>query len=307
MLLLSANEDRFEYFLSGNMATNHVRSEFKQRLRLYSVAEVYVSMLRSGVAVYLDTKPPVFYPAEAEVIDLPDIDEPAFYSSREIKDMGLDTAGIRGSRAVGILLTTGNLYITYNAARDYLKVDYKPEMRLKALARTALCGDRLSHQFTPDHIRGLLFGQSMEFAAKLLNESMTNKRNYFVFDGGFDHFHFVPSDHRGEAMLKILCDPHLYDTLASFVSVGLNEKNPGSVYENDAEDEEGNPVLFGFDCDMPRISRFNRALLTHNGCGTMICFDFQADALRSFCCEAVVFQTIDFTKFERRFLIEECV
>ena len=301
--LLSEKPRRFGYYLSGNNGANHVRSEFKARLRLYCVAEVFVTMHNSGVAVYMDEKPSVFYPADGEVQKLPFIDEPSFFSSREVKDMGLDAAGIRGGRAVGILLAADKLFITYNAVRNTLKVDYKPEMRMKALARTTLCGDRLGHQYTPECIRGLLFGQNMEFACKLLCEAVTKKRNYFLFDGGYDHFHYLTNDTRGEVLLRILCNPDLYETLTQFLSVGLLAGNPGSVFENDAFDTEGNPILFAFDCDLLRINRFNRALLTHDGCGTLVCFDFQADALRRFCCESMAFQTIDFTKFERRFLL----
>ena len=34
---------------------------------------------------------------------------------------------------------------------------------------------------------------------------------------------------------------------------------------------------------------------------TILCFDFQADALRSLCGDKVELQTIDFAEFERRF------
>jgi hypothetical protein len=52
---------------------------------------------------------------------------------------------------------------------------------------------------------------------------------------------------------------------------------------------------------MPRIARFSAALQLRGRRGTLICFDFQADALRRYCCDNVRLQTIDFTKFERRF------
>ena len=300
--LVSTRPGRFEYFLSGNTATNHVRSEYPQRLRCHSMSEVNVTMLKGGVSIFLDEKPDVFYPFDGEALDLPDITEPLFFSSREVKDMGIDATGIQGSRSMGLLLTPGDLFITYNAAGGSLKMDYKPEMRLKALVRTTLCGDRLSHQYTPDNIRGLFFGDSMELAARLLGESQGKTRNYFIFDGGYDHFHFLTNDDRGEVILKILCNPKLHDMLHQVLSIGLLARNPGSVFENDATDSGGHPVLFAFDCDLPRISRFNRSMLTHEGIGTLICFDFQADALRRFCSDSMVFQTIDFVKFVGRYV-----
>ena len=59
-------------------------------------------------------------------------------------------------------------------------------------------------------------------------------------------------------------------------------------------------VLFGYFCDLPRIARFNTSLELSERPGTLICFDFQAEVLRSYCGSRVRFQTIDFTKFEGR-------
>lgn len=300
--LIAENAGRFEYYLSGKTGTNHVRVEHVHRLRLYCVAEVYVSMMNSGVALYLDEKPDVFYPHGVDPPDLRSMLSPAFYSSREIKDMGIDSPGIRGSRAVGILLTPENLLITYNAIGGLLKVDYKPEMRLKALARTTICGQRLGHQYTPDNIRGLLFGTDMALAGKLLCESQGKDRNYFIFDGGYDHFHYLTHDPQGEAILKILCDPARHRMLTRILSIGFHARDSGSMFENDATDASGRPVLFAVDCDLPRIGRFKRALLTHDIVGTLLCFDFQADALRLFCGDLAVIKSIDFVKFAGRYL-----
>ena len=63
----------------------------------------------------------------------------------------------------------------------------------------------------------------------------------------------------------------------------------------------GEPVLFGYFFDLPRIARFNAALGLQEKGGTLVCFDFQCDVLRRYCNPAVRFQTIDFTKFNRRF------
>ncbi len=81
----------------------------------------------------------------------------------------------------------------------------------------------------------------------------------------------------------------------------LFDKDEGLPIENDAIDGNGNPVLFGYTCDLPRIKRFDTALRLQNKTGTLICFDFQADALRRCCGKQMQFQAIDFNKWERRF------
>jgi len=102
-------------------------------------------------------------------------------------------------------------------------------------------------------------------------------------------------------VLKLLCDKSKVNELNRILSENLYGRDPGLFIENDAIDGNGGPVLFAYDCDMPRITRFNSALRLHGRNGTIICFDFQAGVLRRFCCENVKFQTIDLKKLERRF------
>ncbi|MCL2773570.1 MAG: hypothetical protein FWD71_09500 [Oscillospiraceae bacterium] len=101
--------------------------------------------------------------------------------------------------------------------------------------------------------------------------------------------------------MKLLCDRGRRNHLNSILLEGLNEHNPEFFAENDAVDKNGEPVMLAYDCDMHRIKRFNSALQLHSRSGTMICFDFQADVLRRFCCDNVKFQLINLSKFERRF------
>jgi len=81
----------------------------------------------------------------------------------------------------------------------------------------------------------------------------------------------------------------------------LNQQVSNWRIENDAIDQGGNPVLFGYTCDMPRIARFNTALELQDKDGTLICFDYQREVLERYCGNRVQFQTISFEKFERRF------
>ena len=59
---------------------------------------------------------------------------PSFYSSREVKEMGVDTTQIRSSRFTGVLLTSGGIYVTLQQQRSSDEMArYKSEMRVKAL------------------------------------------------------------------------------------------------------------------------------------------------------------------------------
>ena len=84
-LLLERAPERFSFYLSGACATNHIRSEPEQRLRLHRVSQTLITMRNANVSIFRDEKPGVFRPGETAIGS---ICTPAFYSSREIKEMG---------------------------------------------------------------------------------------------------------------------------------------------------------------------------------------------------------------------------
>lgn len=180
-----------------------------------------------------------------------------------------------------------------------MKWQYRAEMRTKALMQTVLCRERLPELYEPESVKGLLLGSSMELAASVL--SGDGGKQYFLLDGSYEHFYFLTNDRRGEKILRLLCNAELSEKLDSILLADLDAWDERLPLENDAVDSGGNPVLLSYACDLPRIKRFDTAIRLQNRTGTVICFDFQEDALRSCCGERVQFRTIDFEKWERRF------
>ena len=150
-LLLERDPERFSFYLSGACATNHIRSEPEQRLRLHRVSQTLITMRNANVSIFRDEKPGVFRPGETAIGS---ICTPAFYSSREIKEMGTTFVKIRGARSVGVLLTPQHIHVVYNMGNALMKWSYKAEMRTKALMQTVLCRERMPHQYHPDAVRG---------------------------------------------------------------------------------------------------------------------------------------------------------
>ena len=144
-----------------------------------------------------------------------------------------------------------------------------------------------------------LFGNTMELLYSIMTSVNAGKRNYFILDGNYDAFHYLTCDHRGEVILQLLCHPAQRSALDGILQQNLSQKRVGWPIDHDAVDESGNPVLFGYSCDMPRILRFDTALELQGRTGTLICFDFQEPVLRRICCQRVTIHSIDFEKFER--------
>ena len=295
--LLESRPDRFASYLTGDTDTNRLKCEIDRRLRLHRLAETYVTMDNAGVCVYRDEKPAIFAPegyAGGRIV------YPAFFSSREVKEMGIDTTKIRSSRSTGILLAPSGIFVTYNSSSALMKWRYKSELRVKTLLWNILCQQRLAQQYRVEQVHGLVLGDSMDLAYQILTSTGGAKHDYFMLDGSYDHFYFLTNDHQGEVILALLCDPVKTAELDRILSQGLYAGNPGRAMEQDAAEPDGTPVLFGYFCDLPRIVRFNTALELMERPGTLICFDFQADVLRRYCSDRVHLQTIDFTKFEGR-------
>lgn len=297
-LLLADQPSRFSFFLVGNVDTNVLKGEITRRLRLCQISTVFVNMKLANVQIFRDIKPDLFSPHGCVVSS---VEEPVFYNSREVKDMGLETIKIRGSRMAGVLLADSGIFTVYNSGKSLTKWDNRSELRVKALLQMELCQQRLSCQYGMGDVNALLFGDNMELAYLLLSDGLKKKQNYFVLDGNYEHFYYFTNDRHGTALLKLVCNLDMISELNQVLFQGLNPRKQDWHIENDAIDQNGEPVLFGYLFDMPRIARFNTALQLQGKKGTLICFDFQSTVLRRYCVSEVRFQTISFEKFERRF------
>lgn len=294
-LLAARQPDRYLSLFTGDTATNTPKYSVPHRLRLHRMAEVLVTAYNAGLLTFPWEKPPVF---QAEPDDAGLYVGPAYYSSREVKEIGAQATMIRGSRSTGILLCGSGIYAVYNTADTRMKWEYKAEVRLKAMMQTDLCHGRLADRFMDSPPGAIVFGDGMDQLEILMGQGDKETRNYLIMNGTFRCFHYLTLDHRGEVLLRLLCDPERKAALDDILSEDLAEGRSNWLIEHDAIDENGCPVLFGYTCDMPRIRRFDDALGLHGQTGTVYCFDFQEPALRRVCGPRVALQSIDFEAFE---------
>lgn len=147
-LLLADAPEWFSAYLTGSSEPNKLKSEIPRRLRLHRMAEILTIMHNTDIPAFPWEKAP--FPAVGQSSAIP-----AYYTSREVKEIGPQGTKIRSSRATGILLTDGGIFLTYNTAKAQMKWEYKAELRLKALLQT--------EEVMPDaEISGIVFGSSME-------------------------------------------------------------------------------------------------------------------------------------------------
>ena len=294
-LLLQQEPERFAFYLSGCSDTNAIKSEISRRIRLHRIAQTYVTMLNAGTMIYRDEKPPVFVPGGSSPCR---IEAPAFYDSREMKELGLEMVKVHGSRMAGSLLTPSRTFAVFNGMDAVPTFDTQIEQRGKIMLQN-IRYTRTGASHTPD---GILLSDQWAVMTTLLEDAKTCKKEHFLFGEGYEHFYFLTNDYHGETLLWLLCHPDIIGQLNAMLLRELQPPCRNAYIENDARTDAGAPILFSYLPDLPRLFRFLSALELLQMKGAILCFDFQADALRPLCGDRVELQTIDFAAFERRFL-----
>ena len=299
-LLLSCYPDRFSCYLTGNTETNRVRSETPRRIRLHQKAETYLTLLHAGIPIFPDEKPSIFA-SDREAGSLTLRSLPLFYSSREMKELGEITTKIKNSRSMGILMAPHCVYAIYNTGSSILKWEYKTEVRLNAFLQHYLQDFPYSGH---PKIRAIMLGSGMDTAFRLLTSTGGYKKSLFMLDTSFEHFHFVPNDVQGEALLKLLVNPKMMAKLNTLLLSDQETRKDDLPIEHDGVDQNGTPTILAYDFDMQRINRFNTGLNVYGISGNLICFDFQTPILKQYLTADIRYSSIDLSKFRKGFLHE---
>lgn len=297
-LLLEEDPVRFGPLLKS---LPQMRSDLTRRRRLHQMCEIYLSMKLSGVAIFPDEKAPLFsngFPSAGN--SEPPL--PAYYSSREVKAIGIESTKIKNARFCGVLLTESMVYLCYNAGESIMRWTQKSEIKTRALIAYLVCRELLPGRYPSNAVQGIVFGPSPGTALPLLQNKVGKSERAFRLDQTFDQFHFIPQSVDGDMLLRLLTDDALAAKLRSTLSSGLLPADPGAPIENNGFEEDGTPVLFAFDGDLQRLSNFVQMLQLRKSQGAVFCFDFQANAFKQYGGDRLTIRTIDTTKFRRHFL-----
>ena len=302
-LFLEEWPDALSPFLTGVSETNRPKCEAARRARLHRMAEVLTLMANANV-VFTPWEKPSFFRTRH---NLPPntLPLPVYYTCKEVKEIGAPAKKFTSSRFTGILFTDGGIYIVYNTRNGEVVWEARSEERLRATVFAEVSQNLLRADYVNAEINCIIFGRDMAAMPVLMAAKDGCKRNYFVLDSSYPHFYFLPDDRKGEDMLRLLYDNTLRIRFNSVLQEGLQPSTADFLTENDAIDENGDPVLFAYLCDMPRIQRFCNGLNIHGRTGTMICFDFQESAMRQVCGNRVAIQTVNFQRFKEAFLSTE--
>lgn len=300
--LLKENPTRYTPLLR-NAAQS--RTDPPHRLRQHQMCEVQVVMQKAGIRIFPDEKPSIFTELPPSKETRAELLLPAYYTSLEVKGRGLEGTKIKGARFCGVLLTECNIYLVYNSGDSLMRWDRKSEIKSRAMITHLLCRERLPERYAQANAQGILLGADMETANHILNAPTNKNARVFQLDQTFEHFHFIPWNAQGDLLLQLLCREDIGTQLKSLLSEGLRPADSGAPIENDGFEEDGSPVLFSFDGDLQRLSKFVNMLQLQERQGVVYCFDFQTAAFGHYCGACARMQSISLEKFKQRFLPPE--
>lgn len=294
--LLRGMPDRFGTLLD---TPQHPKSDPARRLRTFQLAQTALTMEEAGVRLFPDEKAPLFAESTrplAEPLPLP-----AYYSSLEVKALGIEATKIKNGRFCGVLLTADRVWIVYHAGEGALRWYRRSEIKTRAMLTHLLCRVRLPGRYQASDVQAILLGADMDACARQLAAEKCRDARIFRFDQTYEHFHFVPESREGTWLLQLLMEEEVVDRLKRTLSQGLLPHDPTASIENDGFTQDGTPVLFCFDGDGQRLTNFVRALCIHGRKGRAFCFDFQLAAFAGYAKDTVSFQAISAEKFRKQF------
>jgi len=319
--LIKDNPARFAGFLDGTAETNKMRTGYERRLRLHSIAEVCTLMYFADVEIFQGVKQKIYLrdspvaPSQptkensegntsSKVNNYaltgnppqnpPTIIKPCFYTSREQK--GQDDNAIRGSRAVGTLLTPTHVYAVYNTGSRESRWSKDIEQRFRVEVQNNICRKLLFSQYEGSDVGGIMIGNELETLAKYLDVKDKQQTGFHFLSRTYQPFYYITNDIYGEVQLKILCDR---GRMASLQGTLLNKLNPPDTkyhIVHDAMAQDGIPVLFCCLLDIPRLISFKDGVTLHNQSAQVIAFDFQAKMLKAYLGNSVQIRALNFEK-----------
>lgn len=286
-ILLTANPDRFLRLNDEKWNHRIWKGDLATRTRLHRISGAYLMMMEAGVSVHPDDKEDLF---SGQVIpDSSDKWYPCFYDSLDIKQY--EASRVKGTRMVGFLLASMSKgYIVYNTGDTLMRWSSRAECRMTGYVRSILLPYKV-----PRLIDGIMLGNGMDAALKLLQSNGGFRNREYMVDSTFQALHFIPIDFHGINMLKLFSQDGLHHLRQAMFAPEMQDKG-SFLYPSDAR-LGGHPVLFACSCDLVRIKAFKAGLELFGDSGVVVCFDFQADVLRVFFGDIAVIRTLDSKRF----------
>ncbi len=269
---------------------NHYSGGTAHRERNHRVAEAVAMCMRAGLEYRPYALPTLQNTQLMRVVP----DYPSFYLSKSLKQIGqIEQNKTLFTRTVGAIFTPGTVMAVYNTRDATMKWNGMGEFKtMHSLLEVARMNAGVSELNS-----AILFGQSDSVAMNTLLESDQTRRMEFRFDSIYRHVHFVPMNHFGIKLLRLLSVPDWNEKLMSLLfEPELRSYNHG-MFEYDAL-IDGRYVFSHLDSDLARLIRFREAFQHQTRPFEVLCFPEQVPFLQEYLGKSIGIKTIDMALVE---------
>ncbi|WP_283683468.1 hypothetical protein [Parablautia sp. Marseille-Q6255] len=266
------------YFLQESLQTAHVKSELKKRVRLHRMSEVWIFFWKMGVRIFRSQKP-----VWGKGIEKNGVETAAYYGSTEYKN-GCDA--INGSRACGVLLSGKSAYVVYNTMEQRMKWAKKLERSMRIWTERELLKIGMFQRAD-----AVILGRNMDFLEELLESDGGIRGELFQVDDIYERYYYIPMCEDARLQVCLLTDTGKQKKWHQFLGNMIVQKKEREYDLSEGYDAHGNPVYFCYELDMQQLLRIKKEMLW-NRTGTIVCFDYQAEALKQYLGETVTIQAV---------------
>jgi len=205
--------DVFEPLLEGQKSMNRIREDKRRIERRNKLTEILLLFHRADIKIFPDEKILIksnSVNSRADTTDITDYTDssnkykPEFYTAMEIKSLIPDYKTSNGSRALGILISYGKLYIIYSTDTGELIWRKETEKNFRETTRTTLAR-RIYGKDNGTYL--LVFGEKVKAAESIMKRYNSRTRGKIHPSSDLPNMIFALKDASKDVTLKLITKP----------------------------------------------------------------------------------------------------
>ena len=271
----------FESLLSDRKSMNVVRSDNGYKERRKKLLEILTMFYRADIKIFPNEKfllKSVSVISRTDNTDFAENSRPEFYTSVEIKEIFPDFNIAKGSRALGILISYGRIYIIYYTYDGELL--WRKETEIKFRTCTKLCISKPF--FDRDEIYMIVFADKIRTVKEIVNRYAMVRCGKIYPHTDLPNMLFSLKDVSKDHTLKIVTERDYYiDDLQKAMSDNLEYDPRFPFFSGKSKNHTEEYYMHTYLFDLYRIAACIDVCRSGIQRVNLFCFDYQAEYVKT--------------------------
>lgn len=274
----------FKELLSDRRSMNHVRGDKGYKDRQKNLLEMLTMFHRADIKIFPDEKVLVknhSVNAQADDTDTTDFlknIQPEFYTSLEIKEQIPEFNIAKGSRALGVLISYGRIYIIYSTYEGELLWWKETERKFKTTARLNLA----KPLFGNNEVYMLVFADKVSTVKTIVNRYGSERCSKIHTDNTIPNLFFSLKDTTKDATLKIITQKDYYiDKLEKAMGAEMKYDKDFPCFAGKTDGDKPEYDFYAYMFDLHSVAQCIDYCKTAVPKVNFCCFDYQKEYIES--------------------------